>query len=298
MKHRRTKLFFSVFAVLVLIAGAVFLGHQETGSLTPVWAVKVEGAGSGVSVPVLSQEKAGVQPSKPVATTVKTENTPVTGEKPRIAIIIDDMGVNVAASKRAIALPAAVTLSFLPYTSQLKSLSEQARAAGHEILLHIPMEPTGNENPGPDALLTRLKPEEIRARTIKALDTFSGYDGVNNHMGSKFTTSREGMDAMLGVLKERGLFFFDSLTTPGSIAELAARGQQIPVGKRDVFLDNTASVAAIRKQLAELEEVARRNGQATGIGHPKATLVQALATWIPEAEKNGFRVVPVRELVR
>lgn len=274
-----------------------------------VWVAPVQ----GVSVPLVETGKStepapkgltgGDQQQQAASIAIPTTlpkpgETIPSGGKPRIAIVIDDMGLNPARSKRAIALPRPVTLSFLPYASKTVELAKEARAAGHEILLHLPMEPLGAEDPGPDALLTGLSPEEQRARTIKALETFSGYSGVNNHMGSKFTESREGMDVVIGVLKEKGLFFFDSMTSPKSVAALAARGQGVPFAKRDVFLDNTSSEAAIRAQLAKLEQIARKNGQAVGIGHPNPVLVGALEKWLTEAEKNGFLIVPLRDLVK
>src|SRR6202012_4856582 len=99
--------------------------------------------------------------------------------------------------EKAIHLPAPVTLSFLPYAVRLREQAKQAQAAGHELLLHMPMEPIGREDPGPGALLTNLPMDELRARFEKALDSFPGFDGINNHMGSKFTAWPQGMDMVM-----------------------------------------------------------------------------------------------------
>jgi polysaccharide deacetylase 2 family uncharacterized protein YibQ len=309
MNWWRTKPFLIVIAVLAVAAGAAFVASITSKKNETVWVVPVEGittslVEAGKTSPSTQPDKSpAAEEEQQIASVIvpglpKPEEIRPAEGKPRIAIIIDDMGQNASSSKRAIALPPAVTLSFLPYTQHVSDLTAQARAAGHELLLHMPMEPLGREDPGPDALLTKLPPEELHKRAVKALDSFSGYDGVNNHMGSKFTTSREGMDVVLGVLKERKLFFFDSLTSSKSVALAAARVQQVPAAKRDVFLDNNTSLSAVKAQLEKVEQLARKNGQAVGIGHPNVVLLQALEKWIPEAEKKGFEIVPVRELVR
>eukprot|EP00850_Spirogloea_muscicola_P027037 SM014231S00565 [mRNA] locus=s14231:38:300:- [translate_table: standard] len=50
------------------------------------------------------------------------------------------MGVNELNSRRAIRLPRKVTLSFLPYAAGVRGQAEVAARAGHEIMLHVPME--------------------------------------------------------------------------------------------------------------------------------------------------------------
>lgn len=220
------------------------------------------------------------------------------GDKPRIAIVIDDMGLSVTHAKRAIALPAAVTLSFLPYGKQLTRLADKAREAGHEVMLHLPMEPLGHENPGPGALLVAQSSDEMRERIEKGLDSFSGYDGVNNHMGSRFTADYEGMRLVMEALRDRGLFFLDSFTSPRSVGAQVAREMNVRTEVRDVFIDDDLSLTAIGAQLAQTQRLARRNGFAIAIGHPNAATLTALERWIPEAESEGFAFVPVREVVR
>jgi hypothetical protein len=217
--------------------------------------------------------------------------------KPRIAIIIDDMGLDPIGSARAIILSPSVTLSFLPYANDLSDQTERARLAGHELLLHMPMEPIGHENPGPGTLRVGMPPEELRAILEKALASFSGFDGVNNHMGSKFTADSEGMSLVVDVLREHHLFFLDSRTGMKSVGEATAKAHNLPAGARDVFLDNDTNPAAIRGQLAEVEREARRKGSAIAIGHPHAETLQVLEDWLPGAPDRGFELVPVRELI-
>ena len=216
---------------------------------------------------------------------------------PKIAIVIDDVGIDLHGSELAIRLPAAVSLSFLPYATQLRAETQEARDHGHELLLHMPMEPVGSQDPGPGALLTELPMADLRQRFETALASFTGFDGVNNHMGSKFTAWPDGMAMVMDELKQRGLFYFDSRTSAQSVGAAAARQAHLPTVSRDVFLDDEQSPVAIKTQLAAVETIARRKGSAVAIGHPHATTMAVLPGWIEQARRDGFVFVPLRDLV-
>ena len=218
--------------------------------------------------------------------------------RPRVAIVIDDLGLNPSLTERAIKLPAAVTLSFFPYGPQIQDQVRRAREAGHEVLLHLPMEPLGQAHPGKGALMTAMKPDEIRVRLEEDLNAFSGYDGVNNHMGSKFTAEPAGMDIVMKALKERDLFFLDSRTTTRSIGERMARENGLLAASRQVFLDNDETSEAVKAQLEQTIALARREGNAIAIGHPHPAVLKALEEGLPVVENQGLALVPVRELIR
>ena len=218
---------------------------------------------------------------------------------PTITVIIDDMGIDRPRSQRTIALPGPLTLSFLPYGRDIGRLSATGRSAGHEIMLHLPMEPQGGDvDPGPNALLVSLAPAEVAARLETNLGTFEAYVGVNNHMGSRFTEDRPGMLAVLTELQRRGLLFVDSRTSGKSVGLDVARQLKMPAVGRDVFLDHDPAPAAIRAQLNRLEAAARRNGSAIAIGHPHDTTIEALAEWLPTLMGKGFELVPVSHTVK
>jgi hypothetical protein len=221
--------------------------------------------------------------------------------RPRIAIVLDDLGPGRAAARRAIALPDPLTLAFLPYAEGLEALTAEARAAGHELLVHLPMEPIdlAHNNPGPNALMTALDAAEIERRLDWALARFEGYVGLNNHMGSAFSTHAAGLAVVMEQLHQRGLLFLDSRTVGGSLAEAMALGAGVPALGRDVFLDNDAdNPAAVWAQLRLVERIARERGQAVAIGHPHPATLEALAAWLPELEAAGFALVPVSALVQ
>lgn len=217
--------------------------------------------------------------------------------RPRVVIVIDDMGVDRKRSGRIAALPGPLTLAWLPYARDLPAQAAAARRRGHELIVHVPMEPAGGEDPGPGALLTRLAPEELRRRLTANLAAFDGYVGINNHMGSRFTADRMGMAVVMAELSARGLLFLDSRTTAETQAPALAETYRLPVLSRDVFLDHVQTAKGVAAALAKLEEVARRDGVAIAIGHPYDVTAAALEAWLPTLEAKGLRLIPLSAAV-
>lgn len=215
-----------------------------------------------------------------------------------IAIIIDDMGVDRRRSRQVVALNGPLTLAYLPYAPDVGQQAANARRAGHEVMLHMPMEPEGREDPGPQPLTVSLGAEESRRRLGAQLDRLGSIVGANNHMGSRFTANRAAMQAVAAELAARGLFFVDSRTTAATVAEEVARAGSVPAVARDVFLDNEVQAAAVRARLQETEGIARRRGSAIAIGHPHDATVAALAAWMATLRERGFVLVPVSAIVR
>ncbi|WP_240002269.1 divergent polysaccharide deacetylase family protein [Oleisolibacter albus] len=223
---------------------------------------------------------------------------PAADGRPRIVIVIDDMGVDRKRSDRAVALTGPLTLSWLPYAHDLKAQATAARQRGHELIVHVPMEPAGKADPGPDAMLTRLPAEALRARLAKNLSAFDGFVGINNHMGSRFTADRAGMAIVLSELAGRGLLFLDSRTTADTRGPELAAHYRVPLAQRDVFLDHDMSPAAVQAALAKVESIARHKGLAIAIGHPHDATLAALSAWLPELAAKGFQLVPLSAVVQ
>lgn len=218
--------------------------------------------------------------------------------RPLVAIVIDDVGIDRPRSKRAWELPGPLTMSFLPYAKDLREQARAARSHGQELMLHLPMEPNGRNDPGPNALLVSLSDAELRQRTQAALDSFDGYVGVNNHMGSRFTTFRPGMETVLRQFKGRGLMFLDSRTTAQSVGDQLSQEMGVPSIARHVFLDDDESLDAVRRKLAETEAVARRQGFVVAIGHPHEATLQALSEWLPGLQAKGLALAPATAVLR
>lgn len=217
----------------------------------------------------------------------------------KIVIIIDDMGMDRKHTKEAMTLPAPVTFAWLPYAPHIQPLVDQAKASGHEAIVHVPMEPErASIDAGPTVLKTSMSADELKAMLDKNLSAFTGYVGFNNHMGSKMTQDADGMQRVMAEAARRGLLFVDSRTAPDSIAGQTAAAMGVAHASRDVFLDHYEDLNSVRAALQKMEDIARRQGVAIGIGHPKANTLAGLREWIPTLSAKGFEVVPVSAVVR
>jgi polysaccharide deacetylase 2 family uncharacterized protein YibQ len=218
--------------------------------------------------------------------------------RPMIAIVIDDLGLDRRNADRVVRLPGPLTLAFMTYANDLAAQTEAAHAAGHELLVHVPMEPLdGQLNAGPNVLRPDLPPEELRRRIDWALSRFDGYVGINNHMGSRFTADAPGMAELFAELHRRGLLFLDSRTTAATVGGATAVRYDVPFATRNVFLDNDVATEAVWAQLTKTEADARRTGFAVAIGHPHDGTIAALAAWLPTLSQRGFALVPVSRIV-
>jgi hypothetical protein len=224
---------------------------------------------------------------------------PANHGRPVVAVVLDDLGLDRRRTARALELPGPLTLSFMSYAHDLPQQADEGRRRGHELMLHLPMEPEGPFNyPGPNALMTGLSAEENLRRLYWSLDRFDGFVGVNNHMGSRFTASREAMTLVLAELNRRGLLFLDSRTGARSVGTAVAHDWNVPHAGRDVFLDDIDRPELIRQRLAEVEAVAYRQGHAIAIGHPREHTLDALETWLRGLAAKGLVLVPVSAIVR
>ncbi|AMV72768.1 hypothetical protein JCM30471_12840 [Desulfuromonas carbonis] len=221
------------------------------------------------------------------------------GRSARVAIIVDDLGRDVATLRQFLGVKVPLTLAILPNETHARESARLAHETGHEVLIHIPMEPQGYPavNPGHDALFVAASADELRQRFQGYLTAVPFAVGGNNHMGSRFTEDPAGMAVVLGQMREAGLFFVDSRTTGASVAFELARRAGIPVAQRDMFLDNVQDAGLIGGEIRKLIRMARQHGSAIGICHPHPATLTALRQALPELRAAGIEVVPVSQLV-
>ncbi|MCP4395005.1 MAG: divergent polysaccharide deacetylase family protein [Alphaproteobacteria bacterium] len=219
--------------------------------------------------------------------------------KPRIAIIIDDLGLDRRRTANVMQLQSPLTMSFMSYAGALNMQTTRAKRAGHELMMHVPMEPvSSNVNAGPGALSSSMTDEELRWQVGETLSSFNGFVGINNHMGSKFTANSHCMDVVLDELKKKGLLFIDSRTSAKSVGYKLAAEKDMPYAVRHVFLDPMPGEAVLKRQLKKLEYVASQRGYAIGIGHPRDVTISALRKWLPQLKDKGYALVPVSEIIK
>ena len=217
--------------------------------------------------------------------------------KPRIAIIIDDMGFHHKIGDELLALDLNLSFSFLPHAPFTLEQEEKAYQLGRDILVHLPMEASDPKwDPGPGGLYLSASTDELTDISRKNIDAVPHAIGANNHMGSKLSRNRQAMHTVLAELKRRGLFFVDSVTTGSSIGMDEARKMGIKTNRRNVFLDNVQQQKEICNQLNELTTLAGQRGYAIGIGHPHQATLDALRKCRKKLLET-VQIVPVHELV-
>ena len=247
----------------------------------------------------LHKNEPAIAPAAEPALALNAVPPPTVSGQAVVAVVIDDMGLDRTRALKMIALKGPLTLSLMTYADGLPGLVEQAHAAGHEILAHLPMQPIDpKEHPGPGALLVNMDEATIRRVMAADLDGWKGYVGVNNHMGSKFTEDHARMAVVMDELHARGLLWLDSKTIGDTAGPSAAKLAGVPYVERDVFLDNVETVEAVTGQLEILAATAKSHGSAIGIGHPHDATLAALQRWLPGLAARGIVLVPITEVLK
>jgi polysaccharide deacetylase 2 family uncharacterized protein YibQ len=227
----------------------------------------------------------------------KIVSAPEADDRPRVAIIIDDMGYHRKIGDKMMVLDLNLSFSFLPNAPFTDQQEDKAYQMGRDVMLHLPMEASDAKwDPGPGALYLSASPEEMISTLKNNLAAVPHAIGANNHMGSRFTQNRQAMHSVLGELKNQGLFFVDSFTTAQSTGMDEARKMGIKTGRRHIFLDNVQNSKKVCVQLDKLVTLAEKQSQAIGIGHPYQATLDALRN-CGEQLLNTVQVVPVHELV-
>jgi len=247
---------------------------------------------------VAAARPTAVKPPPTPRPTARPEPAP--DARGRLAILLDDVGQKYDLVPAAAALPRQVAFAVLPFLPKSAESSTALYDEGHEIWLHLPMEP-GNypeDDPGPGAVLMSMSPDELRTTVHSALNNIPHVVGVNNHMGSKVTADLRTMTWIMQELKVRDMAFIDSRTTIHTVAEDAARGQGVLVNRRHVFLDNERDPTAIRRQLEEAIYRCRLEGEIIAIGHLDRVTIGVLAEDLPGIAARGADLVKPSELVR
>ena len=236
---------------------------------------------------------AGANSSETVA-----DDTPVAVRlAPRIVLIIDDLGNLKNAGARTTALDGPVACAVLPHTPHAKRIAKDAHAAGKEVLLHLPLQPIKQfQSPSSGTIQIDTTHEQLIRILSIDIAAVPHVVGVNNHMGSLLTQHPGHMSWLMDELGTRGnLFFVDSFTSESSVALQFAHEHAVPAIRRDVFLDNTPTPAAIDAEFQRLKRLARSRGMAVGIGHPYAQTLAYLEIAIPKLREEGFELITIAE---
>ncbi|UTW11255.1 divergent polysaccharide deacetylase family protein [Marinobacterium rhizophilum] len=214
-------------------------------------------------------------------------------EQPRLLLVIDDVGHSLSAGRNTLALPGPIDCAILPHSTHGSTLAREAHALGKGVMLHAPMANSQQLALGPGALTPDLSRAELQ-RVLRAdLDAIPHVVGVNNHMGSLLTSSRQPMEWVMEVLLERGLWFVDSRTTADTLAWQVARERGVPALMRDVFLDHEQTPEFVHRQFRRGLQIAREYGSALLIGHPHRVTLDYLHAALPLLDELGIQRLTV-----
>lgn len=261
----------------------------------PIPKAKQRETSATVIIPRTQQPKQTDQPDWQRYASVLQPRT----KKPKLIIIIDDLGLKTEATKRLARIEGPYTLAFLPYADDLPFQTQVVHDAGHELMVHMPMQPSSDSaDPGPNAMLVGLSQEEFDRRLLWNLSQFKGFVGVNNHMGSKLTAAAPQMARILTVLKDRGLVFVDSLTTNASFGQALSNELNLPFVARDIFLDNNRTKVEIEAQLQKAIRIAEIRGYAIAIGHPYDETLDLLEDLARRKDDLPFELAPLSSILK
>jgi uncharacterized protein len=219
--------------------------------------------------------------------------------RPKVAIVIDDLGGENQMSQEILRWNVPLTLSILPFTPYSKVLAQQAHQRGKEVILHLPMEPYGypQTKPGEGVLLEEMEGEKLLRQLSRDLEAVPDIKGVSNHMGSRLMEDPAKVRIVMKELKRRDLFFLDSRTTPQTTGLQIAESIGVRATERSLFLDHSQDPEEIKRQLEKLAQLSLETGKAIGIGHPHPSTLKSLKEMIPRMKRKGIEIVPLSSLV-
>lgn len=218
--------------------------------------------------------------------------------KGKIAIVLDDWGYNLNNFHVLERIRYPLTMSVLPNLNYSQAAAEKLHDLGFEVILHFPLEPHEKLNLEKNTVTTSMSEAQIKEILNRDIDSVPYVVGISNHMGSKATEDKRIMKIIFSELKDRRLFFLDSLVSGKSICTKLAKEMNLKFAKRDIFLDNQENPEYIKKQINKLKIKAQKYGSAIGIGHDRPVTLSVLQEVMPQLEKEGFKFVFVSDILK
>ena len=261
-------------------------------ALVPAPVAKV--TGKGPHGPLPRRAKDGSRPSAIYARPISREQ--MLSNLPKVALLIGGMGLNEGLTRTAInRLPPEVSLGFAPYGENLQQQANDARSRGHELYIHLPMEPFGypSIDPGPHTLLTSVPPQKNLDSLRWHLSRFAGYAGVTNYLGAQFASNNDAISPILKELGERGLIYVDDGSKGLSRATQLAGILGLNARSAVVSLDGDGSPASVLAALRKLEAQARHSGIAIATGSGLPATIEAIDQWAQGLAGRNILLVPV-----
>jgi polysaccharide deacetylase 2 family uncharacterized protein YibQ len=286
-KRRWWPLMFCAFLAGLLTVGVAVLmpgGENRNGKSASL---------KGLSAPTVGPGESAQAVSPP-----PRDSLPVEVPTPRLAIVVDGCGYDPTGDAEWLKFPEKITVAVIPFGPSSRRLPRAAHERGFGVLIHAPMEPEGpvSDRTGDFRFLRGMSGEEMDALLGRMIEENAWASGVSNHMGSAFTSDPESMATFASLLKSRGLFFLDSVTTSRSVAVQAALQAGIPVTRRDVFLDTGIRPEEMRLRWKKALSIAKEKGKAVLVCNGRRESLRAILDLVPDLETEGIRAVTLDEL--
>ncbi|RXF75538.1 divergent polysaccharide deacetylase family protein [Hansschlegelia zhihuaiae] len=213
---------------------------------------------------------------------------------PKVALVVAGLGVGREATAEALKTSPEVTLAFSPYGSDVADFVEEARKAGHEVLIQTPMEPFAypSNDPGPQTLLTSLPAPANLDRLRWALGRARGYVGVAPLSGAKFLQSDDALAPVFTEIARRGLMFLGQAGSESRFGAVAERAG-LAFARAGTPIDAVPDAAAIDAALAALERDAKANGTAVGWAGSSPLTLKRIEAWRTGLKSRGVTLTPV-----
>jgi polysaccharide deacetylase 2 family uncharacterized protein YibQ len=287
-------LMLGAFLAGLFTIGAVILmpgGENRTGAFSPAQEVP-----SAVPAAPGGGVQNGMAPRQPFPPdgAVRGEGTP-----PRLAIVVDDCGYDPPRDAEWLKFPEKITLAVIPFGPSSRRLAQSAHERGFGVMIHVPMEPEGSVSDRTESFRLRrgMRREEMETLLDKMTEENPWATGASNYMGSAFTADPESMTTFVSLLKSKGLFLLDSMTTSRSVAVRAALQAGIPVARRDVSLDADMEPEEMRLQWKKGIAIAKEKGTAVLLCHGGRESLRTMLDLVPDLEAEGVRAVTLAELL-
>lgn len=195
-------------------------------------------------------------------------------KKPKLAIIFDDVSFRSQVNAiKSLNLP--VTMSFFPPSPRHPNTAKLASKENF-YMVHLPMEAQNFSKEEEFTLRVGDSESRIKQRINSIRKYFPRVHYINNHTGSKFTSSESAMNKLIYVLKSKHINFIDSRTTAQTKAPEVMKNFGLKYVARDVFLDHHTDIASVKKQIKEAIKKAKEFGSAIAIGHPHPNTILAI----------------------
>jgi len=232
----------------------------------------------------------------PAAAKAIPEEVPPGPGRPKVALIVDDVGYDLERALKLLNLRRPMSISIFPKLKYTRHIAEVAHDLGYEIMMHLPMEPDEKLRRNPGFITTDMTEEEMCWVLDRNLQSIPFVIGVNNHQGSMMTRDAEAMARVMKYLAKKDMFFIDSRTTSESVAYRVAKEHGLRAAENDLFLDNEKDVEYIKERIELLIEEAKQKGRAIGICHVHPATTQALHEMFPVMEEQGIELVFASDL--